>query len=183
MPILARKILHHVLVMLVILAIGFALSSGMATDTAKRLSDRVMSDAQSRLHHHILNLQVDAKHYFILPSGCYKKELYTQPLAFAILPVILANSVFNILFQPVFICPFTPQAIVNALLLPFFLYGSVKYFKRVWPLLVILAVMSFQIGIYDSIVEPLMRHGMSCELIYLLIGLAGFASWTAKTSY
>lgn len=181
MPI-SKRILYHLSIALVVLFTGFALSSGVTADLSKKLSDKVMPGVTSRLHHHISNLEVNAKHYFVLPFGCYKKELYTQPLTFAILPVILVNSIYNILFQPVFICPFTPQIIVNILALPFFLYGSIRYFKKIWPLLIVLAVISFQVGVYDSVVETLIRHGMSCELIYLLIGSAGFADWITKRS-
>jgi hypothetical protein len=153
----------------------------MAIDASKKLSDKVMPDIKERFYHHISTLEVDAKRYFLLPAGSYSIELFTQPLSFAVLAGILVNSIFNILFQPVFLCPFTPQVILNVILLPFFLYGAVRYFRKTWPLLIIFTVVSFQIGIYDSGIEALIRHGMSCELIYLLIGLAGFTGWITRS--
>lgn len=180
----SKTILNRAVILLVVFFIGFALSSGIIQDGAKRLSDRVMPGLKERLSHHILTLVVvDAKHYFLLPVGGYSKELFTQPLSPVVLASILGNSIFHVLFQPVFLCPFTPQVIINLVLLPFFLYAVVKYFKKVWLMLAIFIVMSFQVGIYDSGIEALIRHGMSCELIYLLIGLAGFTGLITRRSY
>ncbi len=183
MTIVPKKTLNRAIILLAIFFIGFALSSGIILRGAKKVSDRVMPGLSARFSHHILTLgAVDAKHYFLLPAGGYSKELFTQPLAPAVLASILGNSIFHILFQPVFLCPFTPQVIINLVLLPFFLYGAVKYFKKVWLMLAIFIVMSFQVGIYDSGIEALIRHGMSCELLYLLIGVAGFTGWITKNS-
>jgi hypothetical protein len=177
-----KNVLSYISIALVIFFIGFALSSGLALDISKKFSDRVAPDIKNRLCHHISTLEVDAKHYFLLPAGSYTIELYTRSLSYTTLAIILINSIFNILFQPVFFCVFTPQVILNAVLLPFFLYAAVRYFKKVWPLLTLFCILSFQIGVYDSGVEALIRHGMSCELIYLLVGIAGFTGWIARSS-
>lgn len=173
--------IYYIAIALLVCFIAFALSSGIAGDISKKISKKLMPGIKYRLYHHIGNLEVSAKHYFLLPSGWYVKELFTEPLSTEVLMSMFFNSVFNILFQPVFLCPFTPQVILNVVLAPFFIYGAVRYFGKVWPLLILFLVLSFQIGTYDSVVEALVRHGMSCELIYLMIGLAGFTGWTAKS--
>ncbi|MBN2452734.1 MAG: hypothetical protein JXB40_00540 [Candidatus Omnitrophica bacterium] len=177
-----RNAFSCILIALVVLFIGFSLSSGMVTRALEVISDRTMAGIQVRFLHHISNLEVTAKHYFLVPTGSYLKELLMEPIPLAMLAQILANSVFNILFQPVFISPFTPQVVLNLVAFPFFLYGAVRYFGRTWFLLIIFIMISFQIGIYDSVVEALIRHGMPCELIYLLIGAAGLAGWITKNS-
>lgn len=182
MAISYKKILRYVCIALLLLSIGFALSSGLALNLSKDLSDKLLSVLKERLFHHILTLEVDAKHYFLFPTGSYSIELFTQPLSFTVLMSILINSIFNILFQPVFLCPFTPQAILNLVLFPFFLCGIVRYFRKAWLMLIIFVSISFHIGIYDAGVESLLRHGMSCELIYLLIGSAGFTGLITKSS-
>jgi len=183
MHISAKKTARFVLIASVILIIGFVLSSGIAVEISDSFSAKVMDTIKARLYRHITNLEVDSKHCYLLPFGKYSIGLYVQPLSYSTLALFVFNSVFNILFQPVFLCPFTPQVFVNIVLLPFFLYGVVRYFKKVWFLVAIFIVLSFWIGIYDSGVEALIRHGMSCELIYVLIGTAGFASWITKNSY
>lgn len=183
MAALPKRYLFYLAIAFVLLLIGFMLSSGIAVNLATKTLDKVMPDIKLRLGHHIMTLVIDgAKRYFLFPMGHYTKELYTEPLSFAIVGTILGNSIFNILFQPVFLCPFTPQVILNALLFPFFLYGAFRYLKKTWLMLIIFVVLAFYIGVYDSGVEALIRHGMSCELIYLLIGLAGFTGWITKNS-
>lgn len=183
MPISLRNVIRFTMIALTVFVIGFMLSSGIAFDLSKKVSDKVIFELTKRFHHHIFTLEVvDAKHYFLLPIGRYTIELHAKPLSLVVLAGILANSIFNILFQPVFLCPFTPQVILNAALFPFFLYGAVRYFKKAWPLLVLFIILSFLIGAYDSVIEPLIRHGMSCELIYLLVSSAGFTGWIVKGS-
>jgi len=168
-------------IVLIIFIIGFSLSSGMVLDCAKKISDKYGSDILNRLYHHTLDLEVDSKHYFIRPIGGYTVKLCTEPPSLAIMASLLFNCIFNILFQPVFFCPFTPQVLLNVVLFPFFVYGLIKYFSKVWFMAAIFIIISFQAGIYDSGVEALIRHSMSCELIYLLIGSAGFTGWIIKS--
>jgi hypothetical protein len=183
MRISVRRVSYQAAALLLIFSIGFALSSGAAFNACSRISEKMTVGIEASLYHHVLTLcVVGAKHYFLFPTGNYTAGLITQPLSFPVLAAILFNSIFNILFQPVFLCPFTPQVIVNLVLLPFFLYGAVSYFRKTWLLLVIFTVLSFYIGVFDSGVEALIRHGMPCELIYLLIGLAGFTGWITKNS-
>lgn len=178
----ARKLFHRVLIALVVLSMGFALSSGILYDVSKKMHGKVMADIKVRLYHHIVTMPVPARHYFLLPPESYSKELLTQPLPFAALINILFNSVFNMLFQPVFLCSFTPQVIINVVLFPFFLYAAVRYFKKVWVMLAVFIALALTVCTYDSVIEALIRHGMSCELIYILIGLGGFTGWITKDS-
>jgi len=190
MTISIRSAINKIIIVFIIFVIGFVLSSGVALDFYHRLSDKVMTDIGTYLYHHILTLfTVDARHYFLLPEGGYTKELANaylqnsvQPIRFPLLVTIFFNGLFNILFQPVFLCLHTPQSILNLMAFPFFLYGIIRYFRKIWGILIIFLILSFRISIYDSGVEALIRHGMICELLYLLIGSAGFASWITKNS-
>ena len=98
-----------------------------------------------------------------------------------ILPISL-NALFNSLFQPIFLCIFTPQVVLNYVLFPFFIYGTIMYFKKLSLMIFFFFIYSIYIGMNGSITEPLIRHRMTCELIYLLIALAGFEGWIIRRS-
>lgn len=183
MPTFMINIFRHVIIVLLVLVLGFAFSSNLVHDASRKIIDKIMIGIEQRLYHHITTLGlVDAKHYFVIPPEGYGIELCKHSLSLATLAVVCGNSIFNLIFQPVFFCSFTPQAILNIIFFPFFLYGAVRYFKKTWIMLIIFIALSCQIGMYDSAVEALIRHGMSCELIYLLISTAGFAGWITKSS-
>ena len=121
----------------------------------------------------------DARHYFLLPENRYL-EFHRKGFSPELLLAVLFNALFNSLFQPLFLCILTPQAVLNFFLFPFFLYGGIKYFRRLPLMILIFFGMSIYSALYGSVVEALVRHRISCELIYLLIGLAGFINWTEK---
>lgn len=183
MRIKIRKDVIAVTAFAVVVVCCYMVFSGAVSHIISEKIERSMPDIKERLYHHILTLQVDARHYFLFSPGEYKIDLFTEPLSIRSIATILYNSAFSLLFQPVFLCPFTPQVIINLVLLPFFIYASVRYFHRVFILLAVFVMTTFQIGIYDSGVEALIRHGMLCELIYLLIGTAGFSDLILKNSY
>lgn len=183
MRIKIRKEIIYVTAVAIVVVCCYMIFSGAVSDMIHEKIERSMPDIKERLYHHILTLQVDARHYFLFPPGEYRIDLFTRPLSVPAMATIVYNSAFSLLFQPVFLCPFTPQVIVNLVLLPFFIYAAVRYFHRVFILLAVFVMTTFQIGIYDSGVEALIRHGMLCELIYLLVGTAGFADLISKNSY
>ncbi|MFH1868347.1 MAG: hypothetical protein ABH843_05195 [Candidatus Omnitrophota bacterium] len=174
-----KNILYCVCAALVVLLIGFSLSSGMLHDSLAKAAAGIKAEFTYNINRHcqtlwVYSFQKSRWHYFLLPEGAYTAAFYTTPLSLATIAVILANSTFNAMFQPLFLCALTPQAIFNCLLFPFFLYGTVKYFRKVPIMILVCLGIYVYIGTYSSIVEPIIRHRMSCELIYLLIGLAGF---------
>ena len=87
---------------------------------------------------------------------------------------------YNVLFQPQFLCIFTPQVILNYGLFPFFILGAIKYFTKVPIIVLVFLAMSVYAGLYGSMIESLVRHRMVCDLIYILIGIAGFTDWATK---
>lgn len=180
----AKSISLQIFVIAALFAVGFALSTGILSGVYHTLAGKFVDDIEESIFHHTLTLvsREDVRHYFLFPEGEYAGWIFAQPPSVAVFASVFFYSIFNMLFQPVFLCVFTPQVILNVVAFPFFLYGSVRYFRKVWPLLLSFVLITFRIGIYDSSVEALMRHGMICELFYLMIGSAGFAGWIAKRS-
>lgn len=176
-----KSILYCACIALVVFVIGFALSSGLLHDFLTKVITGITAEFKIYIERHCSTLWVHSFqksrwHYFLLPEGAYTAAFYTTPLSLLTVGTVLSNSLFNTLFQPLFICALTPQTVFNCLLFPFFLYGAVKYFKRIYIMIFVLLGMYVYIGFYSSVVEPIIRHRMSCELIYLLIGLAGFVN-------
>lgn len=129
------------------------------------------------------SFQKSRSHYFLLPDGGYTAAFFAAPLSARSIAGILSAALFNSFFQPVFPCVLTPQMFLNALLFPFFVYAAVRYFRKVPLLVIILVGMYLYAALYGSVVEALVRHRMSCELLYLMLGLAGFMDWiTARSS-
>lgn len=176
-----KNAFRYICIALVVLFIGFALSSGLLHDLLTKAATNVTAEFKYYLERHcnsfwVYPFQNSRWHYFLLPEGAYTAVIYTTPLSLSTVVTIVINSLFNTLFQPLFICALTPQTVFNCLLFPFFLYGAVRYFKKIYIMIFVLLGMYVYIGMYSSVVEPIIRHRMSCELIYLLIGLAGFVS-------
>lgn len=183
-----KNTFRYICVTLVVLVIGFVLSSGLLHDFLTKAATSVTVEFTNYINQHcrtfwVYAFQSSKWHYFLLPEGAYTAAFYTTPLSLSTVVTVVSNSLFNTLFQPLFICALTPQTVFNCLLFPFFLYGAVKYFKKIYFMIFVLLGMYVYIGMYSSVVEPIIRHRMSCELIYLLIGLAGFVSLiTGKSS-
>ena len=114
------------------------------------------------------------RYHFIFPPGTYSKSYVLKNISHRTVFPILLNAFFNSLFQPLFLCVFTPQVVLVYALFPFFLYGCIRYFKKVPIMVVFFIWYSIFIGLKQPVVEALIRHRLSCELVYISIGLAGF---------
>jgi len=122
------------------------------------------------------------RYHFLFPPGTYSKSYVLKNISHTTAFPVLFNAFFNSVFQPLFLCVFTPQVVLVYALFPFFLYGCLRYFKKV-PLMVIFFIWySVFIGLKQPVVEALVRHRLSCELLYLSIGLAGFFYLTQRRS-
>lgn len=160
----------------IIFVIGFSTTSGLLFHSFDALKNAFVSKIGECIFYHSTSFDREARHYFLLPEGGYNAAFYIKPLLFYTIAGLIFNALFNALFQPMFFCIFTPQVLLNLLLFPFFLYGAIKYFKKVPIMILVFFVVYIYVGLYGSVVEALIRHRMSCELIYLLIGVAGFTS-------
>jgi hypothetical protein len=160
---------------------GYILSSALLQEAVKYISDKVNSQLDIIMARHFGNLNTYpyAKSYFLLPERGYSDFIEKGP-SFNIFLGLFLNAVFNVIFQPAFFCVLTPQTMLNYLVFPFFLFGAVKYFRKAWFLLLVYLMVMYYAGLRGSVIEVLIRHRMSCDLIYLLIGTAGFISWTGK---
>ena len=184
-----KRMLAILLISAIIFSAGFAISTGFVHYLSAKIYEGVKHEFVRDLYRNCLSLrtfsfQKSRWHYFLLPEGAYKPDLYTTPLAPATVAIIIFNSFFNTLCQPLFPCLLTPQALFYCLLFPFFVLGSIKYFKNV-PLIILLILVAYAYtGIYSiSVIESIVRHRMSCELLYLLIGLAGLTDLITERSY
>ena len=178
----SKNISGIVLSLLFVFAFAFLLSSGIFSKGCAYALNYCDLKMKPLLNYHLNTLAIPARHYFLMPDGGYTFSFQNEPLSFFTLVTITTNALANSLFQPIFLCVFTPQVILNYLLFPFFLYGVVKYFKKVPILIVVFFVLSAYVAIYGSVVEALVRHRISCEMIYYLIGSAGFTSWITRSS-
>jgi hypothetical protein len=177
-----KRIFYFILAGLLLFILGFLLSSGLFSDFIKYGTEKVNTEIKKGIIHqaNAISLYPQAKHYMLLPPDSYLK-FYTKGLSFTMFFTILTNALFNALFQPIFISIFTPQVILNYMLFPFFIYGAIKYFKRVPLMVFVFLGISVYIGLHNAVIESLIRHRLSCELIYLLIGLAGFTGWITES--
>ncbi len=175
MTVSIKKIAYASLILVIIFISGFLLSSDV-------FHEYLTSKMKPSLVYHIRTLALpQTKHYFLLPSGGYGEYLYTGAYSAMTVFILISYALLNVIFQPIFLCLFTPQALLNYALFPFFIYGSIKYF-RVVPLLVLsFFALAFLIGLNGSVVEALIRHRIPCELIYILIGTAGFTGWITRS--
>ncbi len=179
----SKKIVHFTLLYILLFVLGFLLS----WETSIFLIGRVLNNIGYQInglflfHYNTFRIYPDARHYFIFPDGGYLR-FFIEGIHLNIVIPTLSNVLFNALFQPLFLCIFTPQTILTYLLLPFFIYAAVKYFKKVPIMVLFLVGFLLFIGIKDSVVEPLIRHRMVCELIYFCIGSAGLADWITRRS-
>ena len=161
---------------------GFFLSVVSSHQFFNNSIHHIVFGIRNSIYHHCISLESGARHYFLFPEGGYSIEIFSKPLSLFTVFIAITNAFLNMFFQPMFLCVFTPQVIVNYILFPFFLYGMIRYFAKV-PLMVLsFFFLCFYAGLYDSLVEPLLRHGMVCELIYLSIGIAGFTGWITSGS-
>ena len=161
---------------------GYAFSSGLFQKADTLASDKLKSQTEAIMTRHLRNLYLypGAKNYFLVSEPDYSKFINEGP-SLGIFITIFFSAIFNVIFQPVFLSVLTPQSILNYLLFPFFLFGAVRHFKKIWFLLVVYLLMAFYVGTRGSVVEVLVRHRMVCDLIYLLIGLAGFTTWIGES--
>lgn len=179
MRIFSQGLFYRASLVLLIFIIGFLLSNPVLLwDLGKHFLAEMRQEIWDYAQQTITKVMgyPNARHYFLLPEGGYL-EFQKEGVSFKMALAILSNALFNSLFQPIFLCIFTPQAILNYILFPFFLYGAIRYFRKLPIMILFFIAFSLYIGIRASIVESLIRHRMSCELIYLLIGLAGFTDW------
>lgn len=155
---------------------GFLISSGIVSGLFERALDWVTPRIEARLYAHlnVFTIYSKARYFFILPGNLHVKSLaYGMPVG--IFLDVATNAAVNAFFQPLFLCVFTPQTILSYILFPFFLYGSVKYFRKV-PLMIIFGIFCFfYIGLRQPVAEALIRHRLTCELIYFSVGLAGLS--------
>ncbi|MFA6078632.1 MAG: hypothetical protein WC779_02680 [Candidatus Omnitrophota bacterium] len=170
--------LRSLLIILFVFIIAFL--SGWVFTSSDIIMKVVDVNLKPLINYHISNLAVDAKHYFLLPDGGYTDEVLTKPVTVHIAFFMIANSLFNAMFQPLFLSVFTPQVVLVYLLFPFFLYGMVKYFRKLPLIFVVFFLVLIYVGFYGSVIEALIRHRMSCELLYFLISLGGFTSWITR---
>ena len=166
-----------------LLGLAFLVISGSLSAFTSHSMERIAPRVIKIVRPHIASIcsYPHAKRYLTLPEGRYY-SLFLGNLSFSTMTQILINSLFNSFFQPLFICVFTPQVIMNYILFPFFLFGIFKYFKKVPLLIITCFAMYLYLGMRDTIVESLIRHRMSCEQIYLLVGVAGFINWITRSS-
>lgn len=179
-----HRIFSVIILSLVIFSIAFLLSSGLVVSKGRSLVDQQVLKIKATISHHInvFDIYPNTRYYFLVPENRYL-EFNEKRLSPELLLAVLFNALFNSLFQPLFLCVLTPQAILNFFLFPFFLYGAIKYFRRLPIMILIFFWMYIYSALRSPIVEALVRHRMSCELIYLLIGLAGFINWTEKNLF
>jgi hypothetical protein len=178
MTTLTAKRFYFSMISAAVFLFAFGLSSGLFGEIMRHGEEMALPRLANILKYHYNTLLIypDARHYLLLPEGGYvglSSTGFVRGVVFA----LLSSALFNALFQPIFLCVLTPQAVLNYLLFPFFIYGAIKYFKKVWPIVFFFIIFSVYIGLSGSVVEPLVRHRMPCELIYISIGVAGFTRW------
>lgn len=179
MPISIKRITCLLIVILIIFDIAyFSISNSLSLHVF--LQDQLTSGIKCLINKHCANIFVNARHYLLLPEGGYDETLFTLPLSFPVIARMISNAIFNVIFQPLFFCIFTPQVILNYFIFPFFIYGAIRYFTRVPIIILAFLGLSVYVGFNGSIVESLIRHRMICDLIYLLIGTAGFIDVISK---
>lgn len=169
-----KRYVYIIASFLMIFAIGFSITTGLISASLDVIKNSLIAKIGYCVIYHTTTLEREARHYFLLPQGAYSVDIHLKPLSAYLAAAASLNALFNSLFQPLFLCIFTPQALLNLLLFPFFLYGAIKYFKRVPVMILVFFIVYIYVGLYGSVIEALIRHRMSCELIYLLIGIAGF---------
>ena len=162
---------------------AFLLSSSLLHEFTGPVKDKVFSMADGFAYRHFNNFYIypDSRFYFLFTQND-GLQFHEKGISFDIICSMATNALFNSLFQPVFFCIFTPQVILNYALFPFFLYGVVAYFRKIPIAIIFLFIFYVYIGLRNNVVEPLIRHRMSCELIYLLLGLAGLTGWITRKS-
>ena len=82
----------------------------------------------------------------------------------------------NLIAQPLFLCILTPQAVLNVLILPFFILALVRHYRKFNKWLLWIIVYGVFITKYNGVSESLIRHRMSIELFYYAIGMVGVCS-------
>jgi|GEM_PF-2365601 len=175
-----KSIFFVVIVSIALFLAGFIISSGIGAELLNNTVSGLNAKVGSHFVSHYARIWESGRHYFLLPEKDYAEYGINGFSIRMIVPVFL-NAIFHILFQPVFLCVFSPQVVLNIVMLPFALYGAVKYFTRVPLIIAAFIIISFYAGIHGVVVEALIRHGMICELIYILIGSAGFTGLITKS--
>ena len=163
---------------------AFLFSSGLLeelTDSAilatSMVSYALKAKIKTRLVSHVTAFSVfedRPKYHFILPNEEHSISYVLNNITLKTFFPILENALFNSIFQPVFLCIFTPQVVLTYILFPFFLYGCFKYYRKVPIMIIFFIAYCVYMGLRQPVVEALIRHRLSCELIYISISLAGF---------
>ena len=115
-----------------VIAFSFLLSSGLFSDflasSFKKIESGILYIASYHLN--IFNTYPAARRTFIFQETGYT-ELFNRGLVPIAFFNLILNGMLNILFQPLMLCIFTPQVILNFILFPFFLYGVFVHFRRI----------------------------------------------------
>lgn len=167
----------------VVFLTGFAFTSGSFGVLCGRIHDKIVVVGNEYINRHICALATyhSARHYFLLSPDDYARFPYEGCSAGSIVATA-ATALFNALFQPLCFCPFTYQTFLIFLLFPFFVYGAFRHARQIWFPIVIFGAFLTYIGMKNAIVEPLVRHRLTCELFYYMIAIAGFVDVTARGS-
>lgn len=179
-----KNIWRYLFLAILLFIVGFSLTSGLLSKFADYALNEIAEKSELYFiaEFNKIDSYPDVTYYLLLPPKKYS-EFYASGLSPAILCTMLINVLFNFLFQPVFLCALTPQVILTVLLFPFFIWGVIKYFKKVPIMILVFFCIALFVGLNGTIVERLIRHRLSCELMYLLLGLAGLVSWTTEKLY
>ncbi len=177
-----RVPLYTIISFVVVFIFAFSLSSGLFSKAATPTLDKLwkLTHKIFREHSNSLIAYPNAHHYFLFTREFEYLKIYRQDLSPQLIFNAVINALVNVLLQPMFLCIFTPQTILNFILFPFFLYGIIRYFKKLPVMILFLFIFSAFIGMRDAIVEALVRHRMVCDQIYLLIGIAGLKGWITE---
>jgi len=121
----------------------------------------------------------EARRYSAYPKGpaAYKKTITCKNFV-----IIAFNGIFHAIFEPLFICAFTPQVVLNFILFPFFLYGAIRYFTRVPIIILTFITIAVYVGMRNVYVESLIRHRIPCDFLYVLIAIAGLRGLITEKS-
>ena len=179
---LNRRKIFFLIICVFVFFLGFSITSQFITEFNKKALAILNIKLKPYFNIQLARFSIypDAKYYFLLTESRDYFVLYTKGISWKMFFTILLNSLSNAFFQPVFLSVFILQTILYIGLFPFFVWGVVKYFKKVPFIVFGFFLVYFYIGLGSTFVESLIRHRLSCELVYLLIGIAGFINWITK---
>lgn len=175
-----KPIVWVLLLVCILGALGFLWSSGSLTTFSRSAFSRAADTFDALVAYHCTMLGRDARHYYLLSQDMYAHVPSVRDMPAAAVITIAAKALFNALFQPFFLCAFTPQVILAVALFPFFIFGTIRYGKKIPLAIGIFFGVALYTALHGSVVEALVRHRMACELIYYLVGTAGLTGWITK---